>query len=133
MRLAPLLLLGGAGLVGWHFGRRGAVLLPPGPPSATPGAPTPVAVLIARAEQALSEAQRLAELSRRLLRERDAAAALQRYENAWWELGAAAALASYTQDLALAGRIRAAAVALGADGYHFEDLIARVSASTTRR
>lgn len=122
MRFGSLLALGGAGLAGWYFGRRGAALLPPGP---SPAAPGPVAALIARSEQALGEARRLAELSRRLLAESDVAGALQRYENAWWELGAAAMLASHAQDLALAGRIRAAAVALSADGYRFEDLAAR--------
>lgn len=125
MRFGSLLALGGAGLAGWYFGRRGAALLPPGPSPAAPSAPAPVAALIARSEQALGEARRLAELSRRLLAESDVAAALQRYENAWWELGAAAMLASHAQDLALAGRIRAAAVALSADGYRFEDLAAR--------
>lgn len=120
MRFGLLFMLGGAGLVGWNLGRRGA-----GAPPAAAGALVAASTLASRAEQALSEVQRLTALSRQALAGGDVIAAFQHYESAWRDLGAAAMLASYARDLELAGRIRAAAVALSADGYRFEDLAAR--------
>lgn len=128
MRFGFLLALGGVGLAGWHFGRQGAALRPylpaSGPPPA-PGAAVPVSTLAARAALVLDESRELAGLSRQRLTQGDAVAALQLHSGAWWKVGAAALLATYTRDPALAERIRIAAEALSADGRRFEDLAER--------
>ena len=128
MRLGFLLALGGAGLAGWHFGRQSAALRPYLP---TPGAPppadagVPVSALAARAAVVLDESRELAGLSRQRLVQGDVAAALQLHSGAWWKVGAAALLATYTRDPTLAERVRTTAEALNADGRRFEGLVER--------
>lgn len=129
MRLGLLFMLGGAGLVGWNLGRRDAALRPylpaPGAPPAPPDSSVPVSALGARAASVLDESRELASLSRLRLTQGDAAAALQLHSGAWWKVGAAAVLATYTRDAALAERVRTAAEELSADGRRFEELAAR--------
>lgn len=129
MRFGFLLMLGGAGLAGWHFGRRDAALRPyvpaPGFPPLPADAAVPVSALASRAALALDESRELAVLSRRRLAEGDSEAALQLHSGAWWKVGAAAVLVTHTRDSGLAERVRTVAEELNADGRRFEELVAR--------